>query len=441
MTATATKTLQATLAPPTRRKERRLQQTVATYRDALADAFTAGADTQAAVNDIVTPYTLTSYAKDALKSYVPDLLDEDTYDADEIHDEHPVRFTNRGARFDHSAERVHEFCWRVPQAGRDNAFWIPLRINPAQESLWYDLLDGDGEFGEFRLQQCRRNWVLQVTVEFPVEEPETADAANPTYIGFDIGETKLLTGCALSSVDERTPSTPMMVDGGRAKQLRKEMFTTQRRLQQQEADWRDDWQFETTQNALTDIIEQASRRAVEYACGFDNPVIALEDLSYVRESLDYGRFMNRRLHAWAFARLRNRIEDKAAEARIPVVFVNAAYTSQTCHACGHVGHRCSQAEFRCTNSECWVSTYQADINAAANIARRVDPWGESLPWKSAGDDSPQDRSGSDTATRHVQDRGRPDASRAGKHGADDNAPASAREGAGLAQMTLDTWSS
>jgi len=129
-------------------------------------------------------------------------------------------------------------------------------------------------------------------------------------------------------------------------------------------------------------------------------VIVLEDLSYIRENLDYGKYMNRRLHGWAFARLTDRIKDKAADVGIPVQFVNPAYTSKTCHACGHIGRRGSQAEFRCTNSECWVTEYQADINAAANIAGRLDPWGESLPWKPAGDDSPQDRSGCDTATGH-----------------------------------------
>jgi putative transposase len=347
---------------------------------------------------------------------------------------------NRAASFDHSDERALEFCWEVPQPGRGTNFWIPLRINPEQRDLWDALLDGNADPGELRLQEHRTSWELHVTVEFSVPDAEIPD--EPTYVGFDIGETKLLTGCALSSVDERTPSTPMMVDGGRAKHLREQMFTTQRRLQRREADWRDDWQFETAQNALTDIVEQASRRAVKYACEFDNPVIVLEDLSYIRESLDYGRYMNRRLHAWAFARLQGRIEDKASEAGVPVVTVNAAYTSQACHACGHIGHRGKQAEFRCTNDECWVSTYQADINAAANIARRVDPWGESLPWKSAGNDSPQDGSGCDTATRHVQDRGRPAAKEAGKHGSDDNVPSSTSPtAAGTAQMTLDGWSS
>ncbi|MGB9964124.1 RNA-guided endonuclease TnpB family protein [Halobacterium hubeiense] len=390
---TATKTLEATLAPPTAHKEQRLQRTVATYRRALDDAFESDADTQTAVNDVVTGYNLTSYAKDALKNYVPQL--RRTYNASELEDDHPVRFTNRGFRIDHSEEREHEFCWRVPQAGRGNAFWIPLRINPAQRELWEDLFTDDATVGEFRLQEHRKNWVLHVTVEYDVAEPEEPD--DPTPIGFDIGESKLLTGCACR---DDTPTQPMMFDGGRARHLRKEMFTTLRRLQERDADWRINERFDHYQNALTDIVEKASRQAVEYARSFESPVIVLEDLSEIREHLDYGKWMNRRLHNWAFARLTGRIEDKALDAGIPVRFVNPSYTSQTCHACGNLGRRSAQAEFRCTNSECWVTEYQADINAAANIAGRLNPWGESVPWKPERDDTPQDGSTCDSALGH-----------------------------------------
>ncbi|ELY42719.1 RNA-guided endonuclease TnpB family protein [Natronorubrum tibetense] len=394
MTTTATKTLEATLAPPTKGKEQRLERTVATYRRALSEAFESDADTQTAVNDIVTPYTLTSYAKDALKNYVPKL--RDTYNASEIKDDHPVRFTNRGFRIDHSDDRTYEFCWRVPQAGRGNAFWIPLRINPEQESLWFDLFDESATVGEFRLQQHRTNWVLNVTVEYNVAEPEIPD--DPTRIGFDIGESKLLTGCARQN---DTPTQPYIYDGGRARALRKEMYTTLKRLQERDAaEWRVDERFDHYQNALTDIVEKASHEAVEYAESFDNPVIVLEDLSYIRGNLDYGKYMNRRLHAWTFARFTDRIEDKALDAGIPVEFVNPRYTSQTCHACGHIGSRGSQAEFKCTNSKCWITEYQADINAAANIAGRVDPWGESVPWKPERDDSPRNGSRCDTAAGH-----------------------------------------
>ena len=164
---TGRKTLEATLAPPTAHKEYRLHRAVAPYRRALSEAFESGGDTQSPVNDVVTGYTLTSYAKDALKSYVPQLRRTDN--ASELHDDHPVRF------------------------------------------------------------------------------------------------------------------------------------------------------------------------------------------------------------------------------------VNPAYTSRTCHACGHIGRRGSQTAFRCTNDEC-LTEYQADITAAANIASRIDPRRESLPWKPAGDASPQDGGTTDSAT-------------------------------------------
>jgi len=255
------------------------------------EAFESGADTQTVVNEIVTDYILTSYAKDALKNYVPQL--HRTYDALELDDDHPVRFTNRGWNIDHSEEREHEFCWRVPQVGRGTAFSIPLRINPAQRELWDDLLDGDVTVGEFQFQEHRTSWVLHVTIEYEVTEPEEPD--EPTPVGFDIGESKLLTGCALT--DNDTPTQPSIYDGGRARHLRKEMHTTPKRLRERDAaEWRVNERFDSYQNALTDIVEKASREAVEYAESFENPVIVLEDLPYIREHLDYEKWMNRRLH-------------------------------------------------------------------------------------------------------------------------------------------------
>ncbi|WP_049923456.1 RNA-guided endonuclease TnpB family protein [Halopiger djelfimassiliensis] len=394
MSETVTKTLQATLATPTAGKEQRLQWLLDTYRDALHDAFDDEADTMAAVNDIVTPYDLPYQAKDALKSYVPKL--RDTYDAEELDDEHPVRLVNRAAKFDYSDERDYGFVWQVPQPGRGTNFWIPLRINPEQESLWFGLLDEDVTAGELRLQRHRTSWELHVTVEYPVEEPTESD--DETYIGFDVGESALITGCALK---RDVPRKPMLISGSRARHLRKEMHTTLQRLQERDAaEWRVDERFDHYQNALTDIVEKASRQAVEYARSFETPVIVLEDLSYIREHLDYGKWMNRRLHNWAFARVHARIEDKATEAGIRVEYVNAAYTSQTCHACGRLGRRTEQAEFVCPHDDCHVTEFQADINAAVNIARRANPWGESVRWEPGRDDSPRDGSARDSATVH-----------------------------------------
>jgi putative transposase len=95
MTATTTKTLEATLTPPTAHKERKLRDLIDTYRDGLHEAFDAGADTMSAVSDIVTPYDLPYQAKAALCNYVPQL--HGTYDAEELDDGHPLRLTNQAA--------------------------------------------------------------------------------------------------------------------------------------------------------------------------------------------------------------------------------------------------------------------------------------------------------------------------------------------------------
>ena len=328
-----TKTLEATLTPPTAHKERKLQELHDLYHEGLHEAFEASADTQSAVNDIVTPYDLPYQVKDALKNYVPSLDD-----AQKLSDNHPTRMVNRAARFDYSAERTHSYVWEVPQPGRGTNFWIPLRINPEQEGLWHALVDRNASAGQLRLQQNRTSWTLHVTVEFPVEEPDYAtDGDDVTHIGLDIGETALITGCALK---DGSPTGPFVCDGSRAKHLRKEMHTTLKRLQERDAaEWRIDERFDYYQNALTDIVEKASRQAVEYARQFEKPVLVMEDLTYIRESLDCGKFMNRRLHAWAFARLQDRLEDKARAAGIPVEYATAAYTSQSCHECSPIGYR------------------------------------------------------------------------------------------------------
>lgn len=53
-----------------------------------------------------------------------------------------------------------------------------------------------------------------------------------------------------------------------------------------------------------------------------------------------------------------------------LVVVPAAYTSQTCHECGHVAleNRDSQAVFRCVG--CGYEA-NADVNAAMNILSRA----------------------------------------------------------------------
>jgi putative transposase len=96
--------------------------------------------------------------------------------------------------------------------------------------------------------------------------------------------------------------------------------------------------------------------------------LALEDLKNIRSRVNGSKRQRRVLHSWAFRQLREFIAYKAALAGVPMVYVNPAYTSQTCSRCGHCerANRRSQARFLCV--ACGFSTH-ADLNAAENIRR------------------------------------------------------------------------
>lgn len=68
---------------------------------------------------------------------------------------------------------------------------------------------------------------------------------------------------------------------------------------------------------------------------------------------------------------------------------------------GHIGFPYDPAELVSTNDDRHVTAFRCDISAAANISTRADPWGERLPWKLAGDDSPLDRRSGDRAQTTV----------------------------------------
>jgi putative transposase len=126
-----------------------------------------------------------------------------------------------------------------------------------------------------------------------------------------------------------------------------------------------------------DCIEKASTRLVR-----DYDVIAMEALQ-IRQMArsakgtqdEPGRNvrakarLNREILASGWGELARRIKEKAAASGVRVVEVPAAFTSQTCAACGHVAgeNRKSQADFQC---QACGREANADVNAAAVIRER-----------------------------------------------------------------------
>lgn len=112
-----------------------------------------------------------------------------------------------------------------------------------------------------------------------------------------------------------------------------------------------------------DYLHRLSKALVQEAIAHDCSFIAFEDLTDIRDRMPGAKAF----HAWAFRRLYEYVEYKAAEHGIRAVQVDPAYTSQRCSYCGftHPSNRTRQERFCCQKCEYEV---HADYNAAKNIA-------------------------------------------------------------------------
>lgn len=108
-----------------------------------------------------------------------------------------------------------------------------------------------------------------------------------------------------------------------------------------------------------------SKRIVEEAARSGTKVIILEELTNIRKRIKGSKRMRSRLHRWSWYELQQFVEYKAQAEGIEVVYVNPAYTSQTCSKCDCLGSRHKHL-FKCSN----CGSYQhSDRNAAINLLK------------------------------------------------------------------------
>ena len=116
------------------------------------------------------------------------------------------------------------------------------------------------------------------------------------------------------------------------------------------------------------INHEISRFLVDKAVA-SKRAISLEDLTGIRERTNQqprNKNERRKSNNWAFYQLRQFLTYKCLLAGVPLIFVNSAYTSKSCHKCLHIGNR-NGKNFRCVNPECnWSG--DPDYNGAKNIA-------------------------------------------------------------------------
>ena len=210
------------------------------------------------------------------------------------------------------------------------------------------LVDGDAE--KSRLQVYRRDddWYCTFTVKY---DAETGDE---TAIGVDIGHNHLLAADAESGES-------MLVSGREAKYVRRKYRSLRDSLQEAGALCARNRVGNKEERRIRDLNHKASRRLIDWAEQFENPVLKVEDLEGIREGSDW-----RGVHSWYFHQLQDFITYKAEQAGIRVEAVDPFATSQRCSACRAEGTRDGN-HFSCPG--CGRGRH-ADLNAAENVRQR-----------------------------------------------------------------------
>ena len=209
-----------------------------------------------------------------------------------------------------------------------------------------------GKVGGADLIRKRGKWFLHLMMNMP-DAPRRAEG---DVMGLDVGENTLA-----ATSDGR-------IFGGEAlRHLRDVHLAHRRRLQvngSQSAMQRLRRASGREKRHVSHVNHEASRAIVDEATLQGCQILAMEDLTHIRARIKAGRRMRARLHRWAWRQLQTFVAYKAEGAGMGVVYVDPAYTSQTCASCLCLGTR-RRHLFTCSCG----SRRHADSNAASNIRR------------------------------------------------------------------------
>ncbi|MFA9504892.1 RNA-guided endonuclease InsQ/TnpB family protein [Natrinema sp. H-ect1] len=216
-------------------------------------------------------------------------------------------------------------------------------------------------------EAIQRNGNYELHINTTHTETEVQDKAESrTVVSVDINEDCV----ALAALHENDIGDSVVIDFPEIKKERHRYFTMRKRMQNAGKSSFDRAFEQREERFVHDQLHKVSRRVVEWVSRFETPVIVFEDLKEMRDSIDYGTRMNRRLHSLPFRKLREFITYKAAFQGIPSEEINPEYTSQACSltTCEHTTRaNRNKKRFKCV--ECGRQDH-ADRNAAINIAKK-----------------------------------------------------------------------
>jgi IS605 OrfB family transposase len=262
-----------------------------------------------------------------------------------------IRFGRTTVHYDHRTYSLRENAVSLfTLSGRE---LVPFVCGKHQANL---LASGKPKEAELI---CRKGqWFFHLVLDLPDAPPVSGGCV----LGVDVGENNLA-----------ATSSGKVFGGGKLRFDRDLYLAHRRRLQSNGSraarrklraiSGRERWHVEHVNHEVSKAIIQEAQR-------LHMREIRMEDLTHIRDRIKAGKRVRSRLHRWAFRQLQDFVAYKAHGVGISVVYVNPAYTSQTCSVCGAIGKR-ERHSFSCSCG----NRRHSDVNASVNIAGFAEPIG------------------------------------------------------------------
>jgi len=326
----AVKTIVAEVWQPTNLKRVRLREVI--------DAWKAMTQRSYLERRSAFPYLNSAYARNRFKSMGGD---------------DPVYLTQYDVKISRTMNKHARIWVRIPYRPR-SPIWLPLRMSKQNEAnLFADKICGS------RLVATREG---RVWIHFTVTR-EVTSVQPRTVLAVDLGEKRLATTVLLDQTVFKEPR----FYGKSARGIRRHYSWLRKRLAERKLLRVLKRVKDSERRKINTLLHQISRAIVEQAKE-NEALIIVGDLKGIRDSAN-SKHMNRIVSSMPYYRLTKQIEYKAAWEGIPVVRINERGTSRTCCRCGSTNTiRTYQSVFECR--ACGLM-YNADLNAAKNIAKRV----------------------------------------------------------------------
>ncbi len=273
--------------------------------------------------------------------------------------EYPISVRGQQIDIQECESDIADYFVRVPTAQRYGGLKLPVKTHTEIEDDW--------ELGESKVIKEDGNFYIHISVSYEVEP---VSGLNGIY-GIDLGLRNPVVGVALVG-GEGSCHKVQTVDF-HAEQIQKvqSRYAYLRRNSSTGKKWKD-----KEYNKVEDILHKVTTEIADY-CEEHSLAVAVGDLEGIQDK-DRGKEMNRKLHRFPHYKFKQLLRYKAKERGLPMIEVDEAYTSQTCHKCGEKGSR-YRGRFRCSGTE-----MDADYNGAWNIAKRALSKAEISPLDSAG---------------------------------------------------------